>query len=308
MLKKSLAFAKYHHNLSIELSNYWKICCALNYSNRWVDSLSEEFKSKKTTDFPGDTGKPFSYLSIPFNEWSKENSRTIEYIRENTVLNIITLFEVYLYDILIRMIYLEPELVKDSKIQLQANDLIKSLSSTDNNEWFSQKIVDKYLRNKTHKEMIAKIARMIPCDIKKIDDSIELWDKWTYVRNSIVHSGRRVSKDLEKVWNERFPNLGSRLNLKDNELMHLSSIGNKIIKTIDKRAVEVLIKDEDAKSMIREIYINKGIVDTKEIKTIVSKTIGYRAKTEEVTKVLAYQRRNENYDTGFFYDLNLIKY
>ena len=57
----------------------------------------------------------------------------------------ITAFEYYLFEILERLIYIDPSLINDSALAIEAKELAL-IENNDFHRWLSNKVADKYLR------------------------------------------------------------------------------------------------------------------------------------------------------------------
>ena len=210
----SLAFYKFEKTIEEELRTYWAIMSMAHFSTTYLNEQPNE----KFIDDIGGKHPPFSYISIPKAQFLKEQETYKANIRENTFVNIITAFEVYFNDIYTRMIYLKPSITENSGISLTAQQIAPHFVNNIR-LWFAKEITKQKIRNKKHNEMIQIIAQGALCDTKSIKNLIDQWMKFTYIRNSIVHVGRRVSEDLHKIWADRFA-CGQRLNIQDNDIMY----------------------------------------------------------------------------------------
>lgn len=155
--------------------------------------------------------------------------------------------------------------------------------------------------------MIKKIASLSKCDVKAIEDKISEWNKWTFVRNAIVHNGRMVSTDLNKIWPEKFPVIGKKINIPANELMKLQKMALTIAKVLDKRIHETIIHSSDADLLIRELYIRFGLVDQRRISKILHQNFSIYAKKAQVEKAIAFQKRTNQATNEIDFD-SIISY
>lgn len=286
----SLAFFKFKKSLEREIRNYWSISSTTEFTNSWLQQFDQQ---KRITEVAQNIA-PFSYVDIKCSDFITQLSTVVDYSRENSLVNFITAFEVYLFEILSRIIYLSPDCLSDSGMQFEAKDIVNGIGTTNFKLWFSNRITDKIVRNKQHSEIIQRIAKFGKCDLTPIQAEIEEWNKWTYVRNAIVHTGRRVSTDLNNVWPSKFPSVGSRLNVPNNELMKVQTLAMTIAKHLDNRIVETIIEFEDSGLLSRELFVRNGIEDAKQLKKILQKNLSYRAKKQQIDKVLAFQRRTNS--------------
>jgi hypothetical protein len=245
-----------------------------------------------TTSF-GDIA-PFSYVDIPIEEFVSYLPAIVANARENAVVNFITSFEVYLFDIMARMLFIQPEFMKESGLQLDVSELADGVMSENIPWWISKKVSVRMTRNKQHSDIIKRILKYVKWDYAPIEEKVKLWNKWTYVRNAIVHQGRKVSEELSEVWNDRFSYVGSSLNIHSNELMHMHTIAYDIAKYIDVKVADSIIGYEDASLLIRELYIREGLEDALQIKNILHRNMGVRAKKHQIEQAIAYQKRTNS--------------
>jgi hypothetical protein len=302
----SLAFFKFKKSLEREIRNYWSIAIATEFSNNWLQNLDQQ---QRITQIAQNVA-PFSYVDIKSSDYIKHLPTVVEYSRENALVNFITAFEVYLFEILSRIIYIKPNVLDDSEMKFEAKDIVTGMNTDNFKQWFSNKTTDKTVRNKQHDEIIAKIARIAKCDLTPIINEIKEWNNWTYVRNSIVHSGRRVSTDLKGIWATKFPVVGAKLNIPNNELMKVQTLAMTIAKRLDNRINETIIGFGDASLLSRELFVRKGIDDNKDIKRILQKNLSYKAKKQQIDQALAFQRRSNSAITeldfeGFINEIEL---
>lgn len=299
----SIAYFKFRKSLEVEIRNYWSIASSIEYSNKWLEQFDQ---GKKTTEVASNVS-PFSYVSIDCGDFIKQMPFVLQFTRENALVNFITAFEVYLFDIHSRIIYLDPSLLEKSESQFAANELIEGMSTGNFKHWFSVKITDKLIRNKQHSEIIKKIASLAKCDIKPIEEKISEWNKWTYVRNAIVHNGRMVSNDLNKIWGEKFPSIGKKINIPSNEIMKLQKMAMTIAKVLDKRANQTIIKFLDAELLIRELFIRHGLTDHNEVAKILHKNFSIFASKAQVDKAISFQKRTNQETNEVDFDA-ILKY
>ncbi len=286
----SLAFFKFRKSIEREIRNYWSVAISADLSDRWLSQFEAEKRITELTE----NAPPFSYVDIKSSEFTRRLPTAIEYGRENAVVNFITAFEVYLFEILSRIVYINPSALKDSDMKFEAKDIVFGLGSSDFKRWFSDKSTDKTIRNKQHSEIIKRIAKLAKIDLTPINVKIEQWNKWTYVRNSVVHTGRRVSSDLHEIWKARFPTIGANLNILNNELMLVQTVAMAIAKHLDLRVNEEVIEFEDSALLIRELFIREGIEDPNELKRILHRNLSVRATRPQIEKVLGFQRRTNS--------------
>lgn len=301
-MSKSLSLQKFYKTIEAEIRNYWQINTALIYSERWWSTIEEKKLPKRLTQYQGDDKRPFRSIDISPNEYLGNIPSVIQITRENSIIGFITSFEVYLYDIVKRIIYLDPTIIEESSMPFEAKDISNILGKKDFKEWFSAKVADKYMRNKTHLKMILKIQGLIKHHLKNSkNDLIEEWNKWTYLRNAIVHNGREVSEDLFNIWPAKFSRTCDSLKLTDADLIRVHYLAIELAKFIDSIIVTKFIGDEDAVLLVREIFIRYGTADPKILKKQINSILNHKLKSPLVDKALAYQRRTGLEPRGYVF-------
>lgn len=283
----SIAFFKFRKSLERDIRSYWTIAVATELSNTFLQQFDQD---RRITQVARNV-RPFTQVDIPCRVFITHLPIVVEHSRENALVNFITAFEVYLFEILARITYIIPDTLETSDMKFDAKDIVAGLKSKDFKNWFSNKSTDKTVRNKQHFEIVQKISRLTKCDIAPIQNAIDEWNKWTYVRNAIVHNGRRISNDLYIIWRTRFSNVGEPLNIQENEIMRIQSIANQIAMVLDQKAIEVVIGNKDAFLLLRELFIRNGIDDHVALRRIIHRNLRNRISRQNVDQLLAFQRR-----------------
>lgn len=299
-MSKSLSLQKFYKSIEAEIRNYWQISTGLIYAERWWQTVSEDTWPTVITKYPGDNHTPFSSIVLSPKKYIENIPVTIQLTRESAIVGFITAFEVYMLDLVRRLIYLDPMVIDESQMPFEAKEISKVLGKEDFREWFSSKVADKYMRNKTHLKMILRIQAILKYDLKKSKgDLIEEWNKWTYVRNAIVHNGREVSEDLHREWPEKFTRISAPLALLDKDLIRVQYLAVELAKLIDSIAITNIIKQQDAVLLIREIFIRFGTEDSKQLKRDINAILNHKIKTPDIDKALAFQRRTNAETRGY---------
>lgn len=302
MYGKSLAYQHFIRSLESEIRNHWLITTSLIYTKRWWENIKEEDLPERITEYPGDKKNPFNSIDLAPAEYLENIRHTEVYTIENSIVNFITSFEVYLFQLTNRIIYLNPELIESSEMPFEANEIAKAINHLNFREWFSEKVTYKYIKNKTHLKMIKRLESLIKYELYQPNkDLIEEWNKWTYVRNAIVHNGRQVSQDLSTIWNSKFPTKSIDLNLLERDVVRVHYLAMEIAKRIDGIVVSRIIKDEDANLLVRELFVRFGIDDSKELARRVYSTLNHKLKAPIVDKCLGFQRRTNNKIEGWHF-------
>lgn len=288
-MSKSIAYLKFRSLIEQEIRTFWHVMSALEYAERWLGDKAPT----KLAAFPGDDKYPFRAIDITPAAYMAEQDAVRSHIRENALVSFITTFECYLSEILERLIYLEPSLVGDSDLQIAAKELAEVVPTGDTRRWLAAKVADKYLRNKTHREMITRLDKFCKAGVSSsLSSEIEEWSRWSLVRNSIVHTSRQPTPELVAQWASRFPSTGSPLAIDNKELARIHHLAMRIAERIDARAVSVVIKKRDALLLAREIFVQQGISDPGKLRAALDTVLKVKLTRQDMEKLLGEQRRN----------------
>jgi len=292
MYGKSLAQQHFRRSIEAEIRNHWLIKTSVIYTKRWWEKIGEGEMPVRITEFPGDNINPFNSIDISPAEYLESISKTEKFTEENSIVNFITAFEVYLFDITKRILFLAPELVGESEMPFEAKEIAEAMNNNNLKDWFAEKVTYKYIKNKTHLKMIQKLGKVLKFDLyNPMKEIIEEWNKWTYVRNAIVHNGRQVSEDLNRVWPDKFPSASVGLNLEERDIVRVHYLAMELCKYIDKVLVDRVIGPEDSILLIRELFVRFGIDNPKELSSRVFHVLNSKMKIPMIEKCLGHQRK-----------------
>ena len=298
----SLAFQKFKKTIESEIRYYWQVTTSIIYTERWWSNIKIEDWPVRLSEYANDKVNPFNSIDIPVNEYLRYNNQIKNVTVENSIVSFITSFEVYLLDVTRRIIFLNPEIIDDSSMPFEAKDIACGLTKHNAREWFSNRVASNYMRNKTHLKMLKWMESLAKIDLFKTHKSIvEEWNKWTYVRNAIVHSGREVTEDLAKIWPEKFSTVNANLNLTDKDVVRVHYLAIEIAKKIDSRIIETTIKDEDGFLLIKELFVRFGYENVSEISQKIYKILNHKLGKMVVEQQLAKQKKNNSEIEGWFF-------
>ncbi|MBU9454707.1 hypothetical protein [Burkholderia multivorans] len=291
-MTKSVAFLKFRTLLEQEIRTFWHVMASLEYAERWLSSNA----APRLTLFPGDNKYPFRAIDIPPAEFIAGQPAVAQHIRENALVSFVTTFECFLFELLERLIYIQPDLVSDSDMQISVKQLAIAVPE-DMRRWLAAKVADKYLRNKTHAEMIFRLDTLCKAGVsKQLSAEVAEWSLWSLARNSIVHTSRQVTVDLSKAWPTRFPTSGGQLNLQNKELARVHHLALKIAAAIDARAIASVIHKKDELLIARELFVQRGIDQPNALKSALSRVVSVKSTRPELERMLAEKRRGNNAD------------
>lgn len=300
--KVSLAFQKFKKTLEIEIRYFWQITTSIIYTDRWWSNVGAENWPERLSEYPNDKKNPFNSIDIPVSDYLECNQNMENITIENSIVSFITTLEVYLFDITKRIIYLNPEIIDDSSMPFEAKDIASNLKYDNGREWFSNTVASKYMRNKTHLKMFKRMESLAKMNLFKTHSEIvEEWNKWTYVRNAIIHNGREATEDLVKIWPERFPNTNAKLNLTARDVVRVHYLALEIAKLIDVRIVETVINDEDGFLLIRELFVRFGYEDNGEVSQMIYHILNHKLSKTKVNQQIAFQKKTNANISGWVF-------
>lgn len=285
--EKSIAYAKFKKLIEQEIRNHWHQLSCQEYAQRYLVSINPQ--PATIAQAPGDNKNPFQSINIPPQDFIKNTSAVQWKIRLNSLVGFVTIFEQYLFDTVERAIYVDPRTVDDSSMPFEAKELC-AIDGGSLRSWLAGKMAEKYLRNKTHTEMMARIDKFCLCSASKSTDAKE-WEKWTLVRNSIVHTAGFATKDLVTAWPSKFKNTGDPLVLTDADLSAAHTLAIKLATTIDKMAIKNVVKKEDAKLLAKELFIQNGIGKPSEVRLQLNKILQSTLTDNQIQKIIADQSK-----------------
>jgi len=286
-MARSLTFVKFKTTLEAEIRAYWHMLSCQEYASRWLTNITPQ--PARLSCYPGDNKNPFKSIDLPIPEFLSHSLHVQASVRENSIVSFITAFEFFLFETLERVIYIDPTLINDSSMPIEAKE-ISLITNQDVRRWLATKVADKYLRNKTHAEMISRIDKLVKAGISKLPE-VEEWGKWALVRNAIVHTSRFVTSDLAIAWPSRFQNIGDPLNLTDKEVSRVHHLALTLSSQIDERAIHTVIQKHDATLLTRELFIQKGLSGPKEIRKELGRVLQTKMTAPSIEKIIADQRK-----------------
>lgn len=296
----SLPYIKFTVRHEHELRVHWHSLASLEYGRRWLGGLAPEVLPARLTKFPGDNRPPFTNVDIPPAQFLDHIPGAVRSISHRTLVQIVTVFETYIYDAFQRAIFLDPERVKDSKATFEAATLAAEMRRKSLRAWFAHQMADRYARRLTHSELVSRLAKLVKSGItQQYSAECSEWQQWALVRNSIVHLGGTVSADLAKAWPSKFGTERAPIVLSDKDIIRSAHVSRVLAKNLDKRLVQEIVRDQDQALMAQEIFVRTGITDPKKLSAAISKRMGANMKTATAAEAIAAQRKGLSVEHGF---------
>lgn len=303
----SLAHLKFRRRHEHELRVYWHLSAAVEYAERYWNSVAPDDWPKTIAAMPGDQRVPFSSVDLSPATYLGHSPGVLRSLAENTLVNLVTAFEVYLFDVVQRTVFLVPTSVEDSDVTIRAGDLAKHIAKPAPRAWFARAMADRYCRNKTHAELIKRVGKLVKSDVANSQKTeCEEWYNWVLVRNAIVHLGGEVSTDLQTKWPSRFPTAGVRLQLDGSDLIRVASIARLLVDTLDRRFGEEIVGVQDQMLLARELYARFGTSTPGALSMRVSNILGCRFSKNDAEQAISEQRRGNHPDPGIVFTHEML--
>jgi hypothetical protein len=303
----SLAHLKFRRRHEHEMRVYWHVAAGAEYAKRYWDNIGNANWPKTLALQPGDKGPPFSFVDLEPSVYLAHGSDVLSSVAGNALVSLVTAFEVYLFDVVQRTVFLAPETVADSDVTVRAGDIATNISSESPRAWFGRFIADRYCRNKTHAELIKRVGKLVRSDIAKSQEAeCDEWYRWVLVRNSLVHLGGEVSTDLAERWPARFPTPGILLELNGADINRVGYVARLLVATLDIRFLKEVVGTRDQEMLARELYIRFGTQNTSDLALRVSRTLACHFSKDSAARAISEQKRGLHPEAGFTFTTALI--
>jgi len=193
-----------------------------------------------------------------------------------------------------------PEVLEKSEVSFTASDVAVAVKRDDVAAWFAHRVAERYCRNKSHNDLISRLANISRSGVRKQHGSeIEEWLRWVLVRNSIVHLGGESSQDLTRSWPERFPRPGDIIQLTGSEISQAAHVSRLLVEVLDQRLLATIVKESDQELLAQEVFIRHGVVSPARLVPHVNSVLNSSMSRSSVERALARHRRNPQPTSGF---------
>ncbi|EOF7240463.1 hypothetical protein I6M88_20380 [Citrobacter sedlakii] len=289
---RSIAFKIFQRRLTAEIRSYWYCRTSFEYTKRWWEEHEKYKDVNLITQYPGDNTTLFSSIDISPVEYLQCKDDVLWSVRGNTLTNIVTAFETFLYYQTKRAIYINPSLIEESGIEFTAGEIASSFNHYDQQDWLAEQVVSKYIRNNSHTKMIKKIDKLIKGGLSNGEKVlIERWTRKVTLRNALIHNAKLINIELTEEWPEKFSNIGQAIQLDDGDIVRTQSVAYKLAQKIDEQFNRTVIAEHDAKLLARVAYLHKRDLTFGQISDIVFRILNYPFTKSQVESAIVYQNR-----------------
>lgn len=290
----SLPLLVFRHRLKRASDAAWHALCCQEYAHRWWATIPEAEHPSDISLYPGDRRQPFGAMKIPPGTFLAASEKLGMVHIENSVIAMAGAFEAYLSDLIGRCILLKPKLLATSEMTFEVSELVQPDVLSSPVTWIAQEYVQRSVRNKSHSKLIKRFSNMLKRDIEAANIvDYQAWNRYVLLRNALVHAAGLVTEDLSSAWLERFPSAGAAINLKLADLVAAHKAAYGLANTIDRFAVETVIKSSDAELLSRELFVVRGETDEATISREIANLLGAKFGKGHVEVALARQRREQ---------------
>lgn len=297
---RSIAFMIFKKRLSSEMRTFWYCRTAFEYAERWWNEESRKEEFAYTTKYPGDDNQLYRSIDIPPQDYISQKDDRLWSVRGNTITNIVTAFETYLYYQTKRAIYIKPSLLAGSGIEMNAGEVADSFYVKDQKEWFADKVVSKYIRNNSHSKMIKKIDKLIQGGLTSGQEQlISRWTRKVTLRNALIHNAKLVNNELVEEWSDKFERVGVPIEMEDNDVIRTQYVAHELAMKIDEQFNRTVVDKEDAILLARVAYLSNRELTLGQIVDCVSKVLNYRFSKDLAESAIAYQNRTREHISDF---------
>ena len=308
-MPRTLSFAIFKNRLSSEIRNYWYSRTAFKYTDRWWNENDKINQYARITEYDGDATQVFSSIDISPKEYLETTKSVLWAIRGNTIINIVTEFESFLYSQLKRAIYISPSLLERSGVEISATELSDAFTSNDPKNQIAEQIVKKYIRNKSHYKMLRKIDAVIRGGILNAhEDLVERWVKKTILRNALIHNSKKINTELINAWPDIYSNAGYDIPLDDGNIVRTHHTGYLLAKKIDEQFQRTIsMHTHDAMVLARVIFLTYKDFSLGDIAKTVYGMLSIPFNKDKAESAVAYQKRTREYIPDFIHIEKIVK-
>lgn len=290
---RSIAFMQFKRRLTAEIRSYWYCRTSFEYAERWWNEENRKSEHDLITQYPGDKNQLFSSIDISPEDYISTKEDVLWSVRGNSITNIVTAFETYLYYQTKRAIYIDPSLIDGSGVEFTAGEIATSFSHHDQQDWLAEQVVSKYIRNNSHSKMIKKIDRLIQGGFSNGEkDLIERWTRKVTLRNALIHNAKLVNRELTEEWPDRFSEIGKPIQLDDGDIIRTQYVAYELAQKIDAQFQRAVVKNNDARLLARVAFLHKRDFTHGEIADVVFKILNYRFTKDQAESAVAYQTKS----------------
>ncbi len=264
--------------------NYFK--CNLSSDQKILDILPNKF--------------PYSYYNVSKNDFLNKINIFEKSIYQNCMVNLIISIENFCYEALERYYILNIQELNAEESKLSFTEIYAHMQNARLEIVLCKILVERKLRNETTKNMLEKLGRITKNGfVKTLENHIEKIDKYSLVRNCIVHNQSRVSRDLSVKYNSEFGSIDEHINIDHKMCVDLSQTILDIVSEFDALYSKNVIKNYDAIALTKEFFILRGDSDYKIHKRMIDAILGRGKVTREIIDKSLSELKNQKADIFF---------
>lgn len=284
--QRSLAFREFELRHRGEVDVYWRLAASATYAERWWASVPSAERPSRISDAAA-TDSPEARVRLSPEDFVANQFHVLLWARAYTLVAMITSFESYLRRALERALIVRPALLSEFEMQLTARDLAGPAEDGGLRQWIARRVADKLIRDKTHPEAYRRLDEVFKCGVSKaMAAKVEEWQRFTLLRNAIVHESRTVTSELVRAWPERYPLPGTLVVVDDRDLVRVHDLGFELAEALDRRYTTEVIGEADAAELVCQMYWKMSVRDAETAMQFVDEFIGYSLTQQRADELL----------------------
>ena len=281
--------------LQIEVTNILQTTYANITSLEIADHYLQKHLTtgKKILDiFPNEF--PYNYYNIDIDTFKKSRTVYDVGIYRNCIVNLITTLENFCYDALERYFILDIAILAEENASFTFNELSNYMQKSAPEIALCKILVERKLRNEKTTNMLKKLGTYTKNGfIKKSNSDMIKIDRYSLIRNCIVHNQSRVSNDLISEYGSEFGSIDSPIDINHKMCVDLSRSILNLVSEFDTLFVKNIVKDNDAIALVKECFILKGFDTLKDYSEMIQNILGGKIHRESIEKAIAEVKKDK---------------
>ena len=226
--------------------------------------------------------------------------------RADALLNVTTEFEHYLFEILERVIYIDPALISESSLPIQAQEL--ALISDEVRRALAMKCTDRCLRGKTYADMVVRIHQILNSDISEsLRSRLAEWSRLFSAQSRTSELPKLAANDGGKASPSLLQRKGEPLTLTAEAVAHVARLALLIAAGVDECAVAAVLDDHDARLLVKELFVRHPSEKPQDIRTQLDRMLHSRISVADVREIIAEHQSGRFADQWHLSDGDLQK-
>jgi hypothetical protein len=238
---------------------------------------------------------PYCYFNIDYNDYVSRTHLLKNKYYEQCIVNLITAIENCCYEILERYYILNFKTIKDEDASLSFKEIADySNNGSDLEIGICKILVERKLRNEKTIDMLEKVGRITKNGfVKNKQEFVNTIDRYSLLRNCIIHNQARVTKDLHDNYEEIYGSINGKILVNHKDCVELSQSILRLMNEYDKQYYKTVIQENDYKALAKELFIMKGYESSTSINPVLNKIAMYKGSDEIISVSISEVKKNK---------------